>query len=1049
MEVRLLGPLEVFVAGRVVHVTSPKQRIVLATLALRANHLVPAEDLIDRLWDGAPPPTGRATLHNHVMRLRRLTAGPDAVSPVRTRSPGYVLDTEPDTVDVQVAQRLFAEALRARHAGDAEAEAELLRAAIEVWRGPALLDIPSERMRREDGAMWTERWAQAVERRIEVDLARGRHAEVIGELRALVRAHPLREGLRGHLMLALHGSGRRAEALDAYAEARRELVAQLGVEPGTRLRELHATVLAAHEQPAQDQPVTVRRPAVRPAELPRDVPGLAGRRAALDRLDAGLSAGLLVISGIAGVGKTALAVHWAHATADRFPDGQLYLDLRGFDPQHEPLPPALALPQLLRRLGVDAEQVAGDLAEQTTVYRSLLSNRRCLLVLDNARSAEQVRPLLPGGIGCATVITSRNRLGELVAIDGAVSVPLDVLSDEAAVRLLTDAVPAGQVAGRPAALPELARLCGRLPLALRIAAANLICHPHTTVAELVAALSDGAGLGGLTVDGAEEGAVAKAFGLSYASLPADQRRLFRLLGLVPGPDFTPASAAAITGASVATAARLLTALAAASLVEQHQPGRYRLHDLLRRFAVDRVALDEPPHSRAAALIALFDHYLDVADAASRRLNPDFTRLPRDVRPAVADLPDADSAVDWFAAERANLVAAVEHAADHGPWSYAWYLADALRSYFHGSVHVSEWRLTAMCGMRAARAAGDRRAQAGMELTLAAQAMGVTDFPRAIGHLHRALDISVEVGWERGEWAATNNLGTLYEHTGRPRQALPYARRSAEFTEGLGAEGGEATANGVLGQTYWGLGQLANAAACLRLAGALVRQAGNEVAAMRFAGDLGFVLHDQGLLDEAEQHLVAALASYRRFSSPVAQADVLSGLSRLRCEAGDLVGALARGTEALDLARRFSEAEPIAIALDAVAGAHHAAGSLALARKHRREAVQIAERAGTDAVTVDALTGLSADERELGDHRAAVAAANRARAISRRTGSLLRQIRAETALAQAYRRVGNVEHALRWTRHALDLAAPVGARLVAQRLTDLLADLTERREAPAE
>lgn len=1039
MDVRLLGPLEARIAGIGVPVTSPKQRIVLATLALRANRVVGADELIDRVWDSDPPATARATLHNHVMRLRRLLSRPGAPLPLRTRAPGYLLAAETDEIDVLVFERHRAAADVAHRRGDRVDEAAQLRAALALCRGGALADVSSQRLHEKEALGWDERTLDALERRIEADLALGRHGDVLGELRALIGEHPLRERPRALLMIALHRADRRADALAAFQDARRALVDEVGVEPGRALREVHAAILN-DDDPRLDDP-RPRGPARRrPAELPRDDQGFTGRAVELATLDGARTARLVVISGTAGAGKTALAVHWAHSVADRFPHGQLYLDLRGFDEQHEPVPPVVALAQLLRSLGVAPQDIPDDPDEQSRLYRSSLAGMRVLLVLDNARSAEQVRPLLPGAPDCVTVITSRNQLNELVALDGATPLPLDRLAAADAGRLLTRLVPSRRLGSEDAV--ELARLCGHLPLALRIAAANLAGDPRLSAEELIAELRTDGPLVGLTVPGDEEGTVARALRLSYATLSAEQRRLFRRLGLVPGLDVTAASAAAVAGRTATRASRLLKALAAASLVEHHQQGRYRLHDLLRRYAVDRAADEDPADVREAAIGDLFEFYLNWADAAGRRINPEFTRVPCEPRSVCHDPPDfagPSEAVDWFGLERENLVAAIRHAAEHGPDAYAWTLADAVRSYFHGSGHAVQWKETAELGMRAARRADDTLGQAGMQLNLATQAIGATEFERAIELLRLARKSTVAAGWDRGSWAAVHNLAAIHEHIGRPREALAYAQESVARTAGKGPLHGETIAKVVLAQTYVGLGRLDHAAEQMRAAADLDRAAGLEVRYLRTIGDLGFIQYELGLLDEAERNLSTALASYRRFAAPAGQADALAAIATVRLARGDPASARTHLAEALELVRPLPEGEPLANVLWRLADVERTEGNAEHARRHHRQALHIAEQTGHDAVAVSALIGLAKDELELGRPSAGVRAANRARALARRTGSRLREGHACAALARCYANVGNTTHALRWAECGLVILSAAGARLAAAELRRLIGD----------
>ncbi len=469
---------------------------------------------------------------------------------------------------------------------------------------PATLAVEAEAARLEEQRL------AALEARIDADLACARHAVLIPELRKLVLDYPLRERLWGQLVLALYRSGRQADALSAYREIHQLLEAELGVEPGAALRRLHQRILsadAALDAPARSAPGARATPAPVPRQLSADVAGFTGRGEHLRRLGQllggdGQGPAALVIAaivGTAGVGKTALAVHWAHQVAGRFADGQLYVDLRGVA-RRPPLPPAEALAQLLRALGVPAAQVPPELEEAAGTYRSLLAGRRVLVVLDNAASPDQVRPLLPGSPTCLVVVTSRNQLRGLVAKDDARLLTLDVLGRDEAAALVGRVIGDARVRAEPAATAELARLCAHLPLALRIAGANLADHPGQPIADYTAELAEGDRLAKLVVGGDEQTAVRSSLDLSYQRLAPPERRLFRLLGLVPGPDVSAAAAAALAGTTPERAELVLDRLALAHLLARRAPGRFAVHDLLRLYAIDRALREESEQEREVA-----------------------------------------------------------------------------------------------------------------------------------------------------------------------------------------------------------------------------------------------------------------------------------------------------------------------------------------------------------------------------------------------------------------------------------------------------------------
>lgn len=504
MRFRMLGPLLVDDGASWSAIRAAQQRLVAAILLLEAGRAVPVERLVDELWGERPPPSAAATVRGYMMRLRRLLGGGPG-GPLVTRGLGYELVVEDSDVDARVFAGLVASGRRALADGRPATAAAKLAHGLALWRGPALADVPASPAVTAEAERLGQLRLAALEDWLDVQLQLGRHADVVDEAQRLVAEHPLRERLWARLMLAQYRCGRRAEALAAYQRARRALVEELGLEPGPELRELQRAVLDG--QPELLTPVHPGAAAVAawarvvPAQLPAETTAFSGRQAALAQLDSHLpdpeirrSPAMVAIAGTAGVGKTALAVHWAHRVRDRFPDGQLYLDLRGWA-AGAPLLPIDALAGFLPALGVPAAEVPDEVQQAAALYRSLLAGKRVLVVLDNARGPDQVRPLLPSGPGCMVVLTSRDQLSGLVARDGAVRLGLDALAPEEARILLARLLGAERVEAEPEAVAGLARLCGYLPLALRIAAANLADRQRTTVADYAAELAAGDRLG--------------------------------------------------------------------------------------------------------------------------------------------------------------------------------------------------------------------------------------------------------------------------------------------------------------------------------------------------------------------------------------------------------------------------------------------------------------------------------------------------------------------------------------------------------------------------
>ncbi|MCW3815244.1 tetratricopeptide repeat protein [Micromonospora sp. DR5-3] len=1007
MEFRILGAVEVWSEQTRVDVGGRQPRLVLAALLLEPDRVVPVDRLIDLVWGESPPPSARGTLQALVSRLRTVLRRIGAPVEIVSRGAGYLVRVDPDTVD---AHRFTALTARARTAGD-EAAVELLDRALGLWRGEALADVADDDVRHRLCAGLTEaRWT-AVEDRAEALLRLGRARQVVGELTDQVARQPGRQRLVGRLMLALHREGRADEALATYQRVRALLAEELGLDPAPELRRLQQLILRA--DPALGLPGGAGRAAIRPAELPHDVPGFTGRDADLARLDATLhepSTGtrIWVVSGTAGVGKTALAVHWAHRVRDAFPDGQLYLDLRGFDAEREPVPPSAALAQLLGGLGVGPGAVPDELDARAALFRSLLSGRDVLLVLDNARDVGQVLPLIPS-VG-TVLVTSRHRLGELVVRAGARTLPLDVLTPTDSARLLAALLGDRAVQAEAAAAAQLARLCGHLPLALRIAAANLQADGEPQIAGLARELAEGDPLAGLTVDGAEEGAVTKAFALSYRALPGEQRRMFRRLGLVPGSSFAAGAAGALVAAAPAVAERLLRALVAAHLVEAQPGGRYRCHDLLRRYAVDRVTREEDSTRRGRARQRLLDHYLETADAAGRRLIPHFVRLPR---PVPADpFPTTEAALAWLDAEWTNVTAAVEQAARHGPRRYAWHLTDALRAYFHQRGRREEWLAAATVALAAARAEDDPRAQAAMHQSIALVHVTSGRYDEARLHLLDGLRIDVGDDWPEGRAGMLNNLSAVHQRLGDPQAALTCARRSLELNRQLGIDGGEVMSLANLGFAYWQLGELAEADEHFRAALERGERAGARYNVAVLLVDLANARRDLGDHHAAEELYARALVANRELGYRYGEATALAGRAVLWCATGRAAAARPDAERAVALTREIGDTGTEAWTLDALGRVLLALGRPTEAAAEHHRALELARRTRFCWGEATALAGLADAGLAAGDLDAAREHGRAASALAVRAGYRLIEIRAARVLARVAEASGDVVRAAR-------------------------------------
>jgi DNA-binding SARP family transcriptional activator len=1012
VEYRILGPLEIRTGGSELHLGHTREQRVMAALLLDAGRVVSLERLVDELWDEDPPETAPKLVRNCVSALRsRFAAAPGAV--IETHPSGYLLEIGGaylDTAD-------FAERIgRARSFGAAGRLAEAVaeaRAALALWRGPALAGLRG-RMIQAAATNLDEQRLSAVEECMSWELEQGAGAGLVAELSQLVAEHPWRERLRAQLMRALYQCGRRAEALDTYRAGRRALVEQLGIEPGPELRQLNQDIL--NDDPALV--AAVERPAgsPRPAQLPAGATSFTGRAEHLRQLDKVLAnhgfgpAGAVtvcVIGGTAGVGKTALAVQWAHRVREQFPDGQLFVDLYGYGP-NPPVRPVDALAHFLRALGVGAEQIPVEVDEAAGLYRSLLADRRVLVVVDNAASAEQVRPLLPGGHKCLVVVTSRVRLSGLVAHDDARLLTLDVLTPAEAESLLRRLAGEDRVGAEADAVARLAELCAYLPLALRIAAAHLGDHPRLPVADYVAQLEAGNRLAALAIEGDDRSAVPAAFDLSYTALDREARLVFRRLGLMPAADTSTEAVAALAGLPAADAARALGRLTRAHLAEERTAGRYTFHDLLRYYAAGRALSDDSEPERVAAAGRQSAWYLGRTDAAAVLLYPEILRLRQgDAGDDGFDSPAA--ALAWLDVERANLVALAVGAAEQGRPSLAWQLADALRGYFHLRMCTVDWLTVAVAALSAAEAAGDVPAQAAARLSLGDLHWRISRYAEATAHYREAAALAARGGWGRGAVSIHGNLGNVYQQSGALRDAAQEYQRALALAEQTGWLHGRAANLENLGSVYWEMGRLTDAADHLSRAAAILTQSGSRFAHAVAVSGLGEVRHAQGRLAEAAGHLATALAQHREVGNRGGEAETLRLLAVVARDEGRLPDSLALVTSALTLARE----------------------------------------AGDRRFEADALTTLASVSLLRGEPQPAIETYGRALDLAREIGHQYPEVEALIGLATAYRRLADPEQAIRYARDAVTVARDAGYRMLEGRAWSVLAECRRDHGLPAE
>jgi DNA-binding SARP family transcriptional activator/tetratricopeptide (TPR) repeat protein len=921
--VGVLGPLVVRSEGAAAPVPAPKQRVILAALALRAGQAVSYDELAEIIWDGAPPAAARVAIRNYVKRLRHVL-GPVAGRRIVTRDPGYALDAVPDEVDAlrftalcmkaSQAVRQVNEATRDQAMG-ASGTWDSLGEALGLWRGDPLVDVPSHMLVAAEVPRLDALRMQALEWRMDAGLAQGRHAELVGELTQLARDHPLRERFGAQLMLALYRCGQQAEALAAYQRTRRTLVDELGVEPGRELRDLQSGILAG--DPRLAAPGTALASLVPvgvvPRQLPAGVAHFTGRAAGLAALETWLreasgaaeSAKVMVIGGTAGAGKTALAVYWAHQAAENFPDGQLYVNLRGFDPSGTPVAPADALRWFLSAFGVTEGQMPDSVDAQAAMYRSLLAGRRVLVVLDNARDAPQVRPLLPGSSSCLVVVTSRARLPGLAATEGARLVPLDVLTVAEARELLATRL--GQrAAAEPAAVHQLTGLCSRLPLALSIMAARAAARPCLPLADFARELADATGRLDALDAGDPAASVRAVFSWSCQQLSEPAARLFGLLGLHAGPDITVAAAASLAGLAPGRAGALIGELADANLIAEHVPGRYAFHDLLRAYAADLGAAMDGGAQRHEAVRRVLDHYLHTALCGARLLHPALRDVPMEPpRPGVTPetVVSTAEALAWFTAEHQVLLAAVAQAGEAGEAgldAHAWQLPWTLGPFFDFQGHWHDLAASQHIAIAAAARLGDVAGQAQAyrdlgraRLRLGAPADADTCFGRALG-IYRQLGDTVS------EARAQVKIAEAAEQQGRLSDALSHAQEALTLFEAERNQRGIAEALNAVGWFHANLGDYEKAVLCCERALGLISEHGDRLYEAATLDSMGYALSHLRRHAEAIGCFRTSVRIYEELRARYYQAAVLVHLGDACQAAGEPAGARQAWRDALDI-----------------------------------------------------------------------------------------------------------------------------------------------------
>jgi DNA-binding SARP family transcriptional activator len=1046
----ILGPMRVTDGRGTRPVAGGRQRIVLGALLEHANRPMSAERLAEVVWDGAPPDGAVPTLRTYVMRLRR-GLGPTAAERIVTGDNGYLARVEEHELDALCFQASYRTAEAAAHAGDWPAVAEAAERALSQWRGTPLLDVPCRTLHEAWLPRLEQSWLQAREWQAEAALHLGRNEQLIQPLRELTAAHPLRERFHAQLMLALYRTGRQAEALAAYQDARRALVEALGIEPGAELRALHERILAGDGDPSvpgvPERSETVPRPseAAAPRQLPAATGHFAGRQDELDRLARLVESprraegpgGTVVVSaidGMAGIGKTALAVHVAHRVSSRFPDGQLFVDLHGYTRGHPPREPGDALSMLLRALEVPAQRIPEDTEERAALYRQRLAGTRTLILLDNARDEAQVRHLLPGTPGCLVLVTSRRRLKGL---HDAHVLALDALPEPDALALLRTMLEPARSSADDAALREIVGLCERLPLALRIAGALLRHRPDWMPQHLAALLRDHQWRLTPLSDGEHD--LHAVFDLSYTALDEQHRLLLRRLALAPGPDIAAYAAAALLDLDVLTATGMLEDLVDHNLLLAHAPGRYRLHDLIRAHA-RTLAERDPADERAATLDRLLNYYAHTAHAASIPLARYPRPAPDGPAPArVPALPGPEAGRAWLRAERENLEAAHARASslDEDAAALAIGLAEILRS----DGPLGQARDMLQDAADTARRHGRHAACATALTDLGIVRRLSGDLLGAGEALAQSMEMCGRIGLRSGEAGALSELGMVKLLTGDAAGAGAAHSRAVTIFQEVGHRRGEATALIHLGVARRLAGKLSGSGDALSRALELCRQIGHRSGEASALAELGAARRMAGDLTAAADAHLQALKICREIGHRDGQATVLSELGIVRRLAGDLPGADEVLTQAVEIYRQFGHRTGEAHALAELGRVRHIAGDTPAAAEALHRALETFRATGNRNNEAWALNHYAAVITATGDLPHALTLYRQALAMNRELNKLDDEAVSLEGLAECHLSAGRTETGTIHLGDALTIYRRLGMASDAARVRTKLAGLT--------
>jgi DNA-binding SARP family transcriptional activator/predicted negative regulator of RcsB-dependent stress response len=998
VEFRILGPLEITVGTERLELGGTRQQIVVATLLLSANKVVTMDRLLEAIYGEDLPPTARAQAQISISSLRRTFAAYSPEPVIATHAHGYVIQVQNGRLDAERFEGLFAAARAAREGNSVDLAVARYRDALRLWRGPALDGIDSSLLRAAAHRLDEQRIATN-EDRLTLELDLGRHHELVGELTDLIREYPVRERLRGQLMLALYRCDRADEALEVYEQARRTMIDELGIEPGEHLQRLAHAIATA--DPALDlpaAPVTIAPVSVQvPGLLPTDIADFTGRAEQLGRIRSHLvspaedkargAVPVVVIVGKGGIGKTSLAVRASHEIAGHFPDGQLFADLHGA--ASRPVGPMQVLERFLRAFGVPGSQIPEGLDERAEVYRNLLADRKVLVVLDDAATESQVSPLLPGTPGAAVIISSRSRLAGL---PGAIHVEMNVFDADRSLDLLVHIVGAERVKAEPDAAAEVAGHCGHLPLALRIAGARLAARPHWRIQQLADRLADET----RRLDELRHGdmGIRPSISLTYESTSEHARQLFRRLALLDLPVFSGWLGSVLIDQPLADAEDLLDDLVSAQLVEITSNGsgvhsQYHFHDLIRVFARERLAVEESAAERRAALQRALGALLYVADRADRQffggddfgMSSDAPRWPlpeRLVQQLVSD------PLAWYERERTALVWAVRQAAQAGFTELCWSLAFKAVTLFEARSYLDDWRETHEIALEAAKKADNLRGQAAMLFSIGSMHVRQERFGPAHAELTAAAQLFRDAGDRQGVAHVTRFMADLDRFSGR----------------------------------------LDDAARGYERALAVLRESGGNVAVACVLRDLAQVRLEFQRFDEAMELLSEALQLTRAARCARIEAQVLHRIGDAWLQSGEPANAIVAFDQALSTALDIGDIRYESYALRGVGIARVRLGEFGQAREALQRALELAGSIDERSARSRALLGLSELALASGDPGEAILFGQRAARAFREMRMPLLEARALTLLSDSYATLGDAAAAAAASADAVALRAKV-------------------------